>query len=149
MAVSVNEDDTQIKQWNFESLSLYLWSRADWTSIYKAIALQRGHASTAQQEPPYEGATQAQSHAAHPPKKQARKKNEGEAHNSPPPETRDSNRDMCKSRHPLKPSETPRRTFPASLVDAQRSQYSVDVPGFAAGPVHPSTQQSSCGWLED
>ncbi|XP_073001155.1 protein ENHANCED DOWNY MILDEW 2-like isoform X1 [Typha latifolia] len=40
---SVDVDDKQIEQWNLKPPLLYLWSRSDWTSRHKAIALKHNH----------------------------------------------------------------------------------------------------------
>ncbi|XP_077221708.1 protein ENHANCED DOWNY MILDEW 2-like [Tasmannia lanceolata] len=51
---SVDVDDKQIEQWNNKPPFLYLWSRSDWTSRHKAIAIQRGHMSEVQEESGYD-----------------------------------------------------------------------------------------------
>ncbi|XP_077214749.1 protein ENHANCED DOWNY MILDEW 2-like isoform X2 [Tasmannia lanceolata] len=52
---SVDVDDKQMEQWNLKPPPLYLWSRSDWTSKHKAIAIKRGHISKGQEEPEYAG----------------------------------------------------------------------------------------------
>lgn len=62
----LGEDDMKINRWNFKPPSLYLWSRADWTTKYKVIASKQGHEFKVQQEPPIEERTQAQEQDVHP-----------------------------------------------------------------------------------
>ncbi|PIN01457.1 Histone-lysine N-methyltransferase [Handroanthus impetiginosus] len=40
---SVDVHDQQMQQWNVDPPPLYLWSRPDWTTKHKAVALQCGH----------------------------------------------------------------------------------------------------------
>ncbi|KDP30848.1 hypothetical protein JCGZ_13791 [Jatropha curcas] len=40
---SVDVNDKQMEDWNLSPPPLYLWSRADWTPLHRAIARQYGH----------------------------------------------------------------------------------------------------------
>mgnify|MGYP006957855222 FL=1 len=43
---SVDVDENPLNDWNAVAPPLYLWSRSDWTSRHKQIALEKGHIST-------------------------------------------------------------------------------------------------------
>ncbi|XP_057466283.1 LOW QUALITY PROTEIN: protein ENHANCED DOWNY MILDEW 2-like [Actinidia eriantha] len=51
---SVDVNDNQMEDWNVNPPPLYLWSRADWTAIHKAIAQQHGHLSRVHKRPSVE-----------------------------------------------------------------------------------------------
>lgn len=44
---SVDANENPIKDWNIIAPTLYLWSRSDWASKFRQVAVEKGHISTA------------------------------------------------------------------------------------------------------